>query len=378
MRILVLGGCGAMGIETVRDLVQTSSFDEITIVDINPERLHNVITQLRDRRLKGISLDIRYASELIQHMKGSTVVANCTPYHYGVIAAEAAIAAKVNYLDLGGLYNTPKQLTLDEKAKRAGIAVVLGCGATPGVTNLMARQATNELDRVDEVHIAFASFRDLAPSPGLLDTILDEFSPDTVRFFFRQGKFVEVPAFSGAQVVSFAKPVGRQTTYYVPHSEVHTIPRFIKGVKVVDVRGTWRPDIMEALRVFARFNLLRNNPVPVKGVSIGPREFLRAHLLRSNGMDEKGEWAFYLNVNVLGKKSGRRREITYNSSHPSMKVWGRSATARMTGISASIGAQFLARGDVMVQGVLAPEACFDPGPFFSELNRRGVKIHRSG
>src|SRR5262249_14957403 len=154
---------------------------------------------------------------------------------------EAAIAAKVNYLDLGGLYNTPKQLTLDEKARRAGVAIVLGCGATPGITNLMARQATKELDRVDEGHIAFASFRDLAPSPGLLDTVLDEFSPDTVRFFFRQGKFVEVPAFSGAKDIHFAKPVGRQTTYYVPHSEVHTIPRFIKGVKVVDVRGTWRP-----------------------------------------------------------------------------------------------------------------------------------------
>jgi len=35
MRAVILGGCGAMGSETTRDLAITSDFDEITIADLN-------------------------------------------------------------------------------------------------------------------------------------------------------------------------------------------------------------------------------------------------------------------------------------------------------------------------------------------------------
>ncbi|PYS49562.1 MAG: hypothetical protein DMF68_09625 [Acidobacteria bacterium] len=160
--MIVLGGCGEMGSEATRDLAQTSEFDEIVIADIDLSK---------------------------------------------------AIGAKVNYLDLGGLYNTPKQLELDEEARASGVTICLGCGATPGVTNLMARRAADQLDEVSEVHIAFASFRSIAPSPGLLDTVLDEFSPGSRRFYWRAGEFIEVPAFSGARRVHFAEPVGTIEVY---------------------------------------------------------------------------------------------------------------------------------------------------------------------
>src|SRR5262249_44610179 len=149
-----------------------------------------------------------------------------------LIVTRAAINARVSYLDLGGLHNTPRQLQLDEEARRAGVTICLGCGATPGVTNLMAKTAADQLDQVEEVHIAFASYRSIAPSPGLLDTVLDEFSADSKRFYWQDGEFIETPAFSGSRQVRFADPVGEIETFYVPHSETHTIHRFIgKGVK---------------------------------------------------------------------------------------------------------------------------------------------------
>src|SRR5439155_1647334 len=104
----------------------------------------------------------------------------------------------------------------------------------PGVTNLMVRRAADQMDRVEEVFIAFASFRSIAPSPGLLDTVLDEFSPGSQRFFWQEGQFVEVPLFSGTRRVRFAEPAGELEVYYVPHSETHTLPRFLgKGVRRV-------------------------------------------------------------------------------------------------------------------------------------------------
>jgi saccharopine dehydrogenase-like NADP-dependent oxidoreductase len=378
MRIMVLGGCGAMGSEATRDLAQTSDFEEIVIADADLQRAQALASESGGGRVRAIQVDANDEDALTESLRGFDVVANCTTYHFGLIVTRAAIKARVNYIDLGGLFNTPRQLELDEEAKRAGVTICLGCGATPGVTNLMARRAADQIDQVDEVHIAFASFRSIAPSPGLLDTVLDEFSPGSRRFFWREGQFIEVPAFSGAKQVRFAEPVGEIETYYVPHSETHTIHRFLgKGVRLVDVRGTWRPEIMRALCVFADLDLTGELTTNLNGQQISTKQFLRAHILEhATDFGGDGEWAFLLNVEVLGRRDGRPARLESTSRHPSRTEWGTAATARMTGIPASIAAQKIARGEVNRQGVVAPEACFDPELFFAELAKRGIIIEQ--
>ncbi|MBU6428904.1 MAG: hypothetical protein KGR26_07840, partial [Cyanobacteria bacterium REEB65] len=61
-------------------------------------------------------------------------------------------------------------------------------------------------------------------------------------------------------------------------------------------------------------------------------------------------------------------------SHPGEAEWGTSCTARITGIPASIGAQFLAAGYVTHPGVLSPDAAFEPLDFFAELQRRKIVV----
>ena len=378
MRIMVLGGCGAMGSEATRDLAQTSDFDEIVIADSDLRRAQGLAAELGGGRVRATQADASDDVSLTRLLRDFDVVANCTIYHFGLSATRAAINAGVNYLDLGGLFNTPRQLELDEAARTAGVTVCLGCGATPGVTNLMARRAADQLDRVDEVHIAFASFRSIAPSPGLLDTVLDEFSPGNRRFFWQEGQVIEVPAFSGAKLVRFAEPVGEIETYYVPHSETHTIHRFIgKGVRLVDVRGTWRPEIMRALRLFADLRLTGEQETQFNNQSIPTKQFLRAHLLE-HAADFGGddEWAFLLSVQVQGQRAGSAAKLEYINRHPARAEWGTAETAKMTGIPASIAAQKIARGEVSGSGVMAPEACFDPQSFFAELAKRGIHIEK--
>lgn len=366
-----------MGSEVTRDLAQTSDFEQIVIADADLARAECFAEELGSR-VRAIPADANDEAALAETLRGFDVVANCTTYHFGLIVTRAAIKARVNYLDLGGLFNTPRQLELEEAAREAGVTICLGCGATPGVTNLMARSAADQLDQVDEVHIAFASFRSIAPSAGLLDTVLDEFSPGSRRFFWQEGQFVEVPAFSGKKAVSFADPVGEIDTYYVPHSETHTIHRFIgKGVKLVDVRGTWRPEIMRALSVFADLELTGTATINFNGQTISTKQFLRAHVLEhSSEFGGQGEWAFLLDVQVLGQRDGRATQLEYRSRHPPRAQWGVAATAKMTGIPASIAAQKLGRREVNRTGVLAPEACFDPQAFFAELALRGIVIEQ--
>src|ERR1043166_1242395 len=376
MRVIVLGGCGEMGSEATRDLARTSEFEEIVVADLNLEKARALCEELGGGRVRAVRVDASDEQALSEQLKGFDVVANCTTYHFGMAATRAAIRAGVNYLDLGGLFNTPKQLELDAEARAAGVTVCLGCGATPGVTNLLARRAADQLDEGGEGHVAFASFRPVAPSPGLLDTVLDEFSSGSRRFFWREGEFVEVAAFSGARRVRFAEPVGEAEVFYVPHSETHALPRFLgKGVRLVDVRGTWRPEIMTALRVFAEFQLTGDRTVSVAGREINSKAFLREHILRhASEVGGAGEWAFLLNVEVKGRRDGAARRFVYTTSHPARDAWGTTATARVTGIPASIGAQKLAPREAARAGVMSPDACFDPLSFFEELSRRGVVV----
>src|SRR6266571_130962 len=382
MKVVVLGGCGAMGSETTRDLVTTSDFDEITIADLNITQAQTLANELntvtgRDH-VRAILVDASDEDALVRVMHGQDVVVNTMTYHFGLQATRAAIRAGVSYLDLGGLHNTPKQLALDNEAQAAGITMVLGCGATPGVTNVLARRGADDLDSVEAIHIAFASHRSIAPSPGLLDTIIDEFNPEASRFYYEDGQLVEVQPFDGARTIGFLPPVGEQEVYFVPHSETHTLRRFIdKGLRRVDVRGAWRPETMQALRLFLDYRLITSDPVQVNGTTFRAKEFLRAHLLQrasTRHADDVGDWAFLLYVEVKGSKSGREARRIYRTSHPGMSVWGQQATAKMTGIPASIGAQLLAHGEVRRTGVLAPEATFEPTRFITELARRDIRV----
>ena len=377
MKALVLGGCGAMGSETTRDLVNTSSFDEIVVADVDVAKAGAFCDSLGDSRLKAMPIDVTDVKALEELFKGYDIVVNCTSYKFGLGITEAAIAAGRNMLDLGGLYNTPKQLEMDDRAKAAGCTILLGCGATPGVTNLMARRASEQMDEVNEIHVAFATFRAIAPSPGLLDTVLDEFSPGPKRFYFENGEFIEVPPVEGEKNIEFFSPVGRQTAYFVPHSETRTMPRFFgPALRRVDVRGCWRPEIMEGLRTFNRFGLLGTAAVKLPGgVELGPKAFLREFFLQQSKPADEAEWAFLLNVEVVGKRGRQAVVATYNLSHPPRSEWGYSCTARVTGIPASIGAQFLASGRAKRPGVVAPEACFDPQEFFAELAKRQILVH---
>jgi lysine 6-dehydrogenase len=376
MQALVLGGCGTMGKEVTRDLAQTSDFDRIVVADKDGGRAQVFVDELGDKRLVAATVDVTRGADVETLLRECDAVANCTTYHFGLDLVRLAIACRKPYVDLGGLFNTPRQLELSVEAEQAGVPIVLGCGATPGVTNLMAQAAAQSMDSVERVEIAFGSLRPLAASPGLLDTILEEFSSTTKRFVYEDGRLIPVPPFDGARRVDFMPPVGTLETYYVPHSETHTIPRFLaKKPAHVSVRGSWHPEIMAAMRLFLAYGLTSEQPIVVAGLSIVPREFLRAHLLARKEPNGDRPIAFFLRVDVTGRVSHEPTTSTYRSAHPT--DWGAAGTARMTGIPASIALQALARGDVRRAGVMGPEAAFEPESFFQELRQRRIIIERT-
>lgn len=374
MRALVLGAAGVVGREVAAGLAAEGAVDALVLGDVDASGLRSLAREVdgTPRRVGGSD-----QRSLRAAMRGADLVVNCTTYHLGLAVTRAAIASGAHYLDLGGLYNTPKQMALDREARRAGVAVVIGCGATPGLSNVLVRRAADRLDAVREVHISFASHRDLAPSPGLLDTILDEFRPGVPRFVWRAGRLRPVSPFDGARRVRFPPPLGMQEVYYVPHSETYTIPRSLRGeLREVAVRGTWRPEDMRTLASLSRLGLTGDQPVRAEGASVAPLALLRALLLADPPTEPDLPWAFFLHVEVTGVRGRRKATVVQRASHPIS--WGRRATGRMTAVPAVVGAGEMARGAVRGTGVLPPERAFDPLAFLRGVRRLGVTVTSSG
>ena len=376
-KILVLGGVGAMATETTIDLAETSDFDEIMVADINFDKVESLIGKLKDKRLKAAKVNAESINDMSQLMRGFDVVANGLPRIYCENAIKAAIEAKVDMLDLISPHE--ETLALDQDARSAGICVVGGVGITPGITNILAQLGTDRLDKVEQIDIDFAAFRSIAHSPGLLHVILWEFDPGTEnRYFYKDGKLVPNPPFSGARTVHFPDPIGTQTTYYVPHGESQTLSKNIKGVKSVYIRGCFPPRAMSLVRALYDYGLYESKPIDYEDRKIQPLEFIRHYLLNSPQGDQTELWGYSVQVEVTGQFNANNVQLGFVTSHPPMQKWGgQRAYAKNVGIPLSIGAQMLVAGKAKKTGVDGIETMLPAEEFVNELRKRDFVINES-
>lgn len=375
MRVLVLGGAGAVCSETTRDLVRTSEFQEIVIGELAVGRAQELARELGDPRVRVVPVDAEDEAALTELLRGFDVVVNGLPFRYDLTVTRAAVAAGVSGLDLS---SEDPQFALHEEALRRGIVFIPGMGATPGITNVMARRGVEQLDRVTEIEIAFAAFRCLAPAPGLLETTLWEFTPgeeEREETYYEDGRWHPAPPLSGERSVRFHEWIGEQKVYLVPHDEVYSLPRSFPGVRRVTVRGCFPPHVMELMGALMRAGLLSEQPVTLGEQSWPAREVVRALLWAAPESRRNPVWGYGLVVEVKGERAGRPAGFRYRNRHPPQEEWGGPAAYyKNIGIPLSIGAQMIARGEVTRRGVVPPEQAIPPEPFFAELARRGIQV----
>ena len=372
MKALVLGGAGAVCSETTRDLVQYSDFDEIVIAEYNLEAANELIKEFGDSRLKVVQFDANDYDAMLKLFPGHDVVINGLPWKYDLAVTKACVAVGVNGLDVS---TEEDQWDYDQTAKDKDLVFIPGVGATPGITNAMAKKAADQMDEVDDIQINFAAFRCPAPAPGLLITFLWEFHPETEgRVYYENGEFHWVGPFVGLKDVDFGGEIGKQEVCYIPHPETRTMPKSL-GAKKVSVQGCFPPQAMNLAKTLLEWGLYDEEPFTYKGIEINSLEMIHQLLLRSPQTKETPVWAYGLVVEVFGKKDGKDLKIKLWNEHPPMDKWGgKAAYYKNIAIPLSIGAQMIARGDVGLRGVLPPETAIDPDIFFDELMIRGIDV----
>jgi len=366
MRVLALGGCGAQGFFATKDLVESADVSAVVIADIDLEKATKVASDIASPKLSTMRVDVNDHQGLVQAMKDVDVVLNCTGPYYelGLKVVKAAIEAGKNYVDFCDDYDaTQEMLALDSLAQEKGITILVGLGASPGLANVAVKYAADKLDQVDEVRIAWVIGAGEPEGPAVLYHSFHGITGAVPQFL--DGKLVEVPALSGEEIIDFPQPVGKAQVFYFGHPEPVTIPQTIKGVRTVTNKGgVLPPEFNELLKVFAEFGLTSPTPIMVKGREVSPRDFLVAYMASLPAEEVPPEQRLSAAIfEVKGKKEGIDVTYTYG---------GAANMGPGTGISASIGAQMLGRGEIKVKGVVAPEACIDPEPFMAELAKKGI------
>ncbi len=368
MRILVLG-CGEMGEAAIADLARYGRPDAVVVGARDPDKARRVVARAAEGAPKVTveRIDVADAPALRALMQGFDAVVNCIGpnYKHELAVARAAIGARVSLVDLNDEFETTlAMLELDAAARQAGIAIVMGLGASPGVTNVLVRAAANQLDVVEEIETAWVMSGPDPGGPALSYHLLYSLSGRALTW--DDGALVEVRSFvDGRRRVEFPAPVGGMDVFHVGHPEPITLHRSFPSARRVTDRASFNPpEVNGWIRHLGRLARQADGPIAVGAQQVEAMDLAAACLHHAckamDGVSRDGA----LLVEVAGTRGGKRRKLVFSSA-------GRLANG--TGIPAAIGAVMLAQGKIAKTGVLPPEDCIEPDDFLYELfNRRDV------
>jgi saccharopine dehydrogenase-like NADP-dependent oxidoreductase len=348
--VVVFGAAGAVGASLSRDLASDERLS-LRLVDVDT----TVIDDLRSERVEVIKADLLDSREVAKVCHGAGLLMNCLSFAFFDHVLATAIDQRLDYADL------VSEPTAEQAAavEAAGIVAVPGLGLSPGLTNVIVRHASEEIE-LRSVEILFAIFREIAPSRGALDTIIweaGEFSPD--RNYYEDGRLVPAGPADAGRTIDFGGDFGTLDVYVRPHPEPKSLPRNFPTIRHCSVRGTWQPELMADLAVLNRYGLLDEENGPRTKEAIWSR--------RGGVVGERYFGQFAARIEVGGATAGARVRRIYDIVVPPD-----GSTYPLTGTCAGVGVRLLARRQRDRAGVLEPEVFFDPHEYLEALEKQGV------
>lgn len=137
------------------------------------------------------------------------------------------------------------------------------------------------------------------------------------------------------------------------------------------------PGHCDLLWQLIRLGLLSDDPIAVEGCSLAPRAFLRDALAPKlqYGPDERD--LAILRVDARGHKDGEFTEIVDELIDRRDLASGWFAMNRTVGVTASVVAQMILRGDISRRGVGSPTSDIPGEALLARLRERGIEVTQS-
>lgn len=389
MRILIIG-TGGVGSAAAKIAVRRDFFETLVVADYDPARPEALVDELGDPRVSAASIDASDAASVTALCREHAIthVLNAVDPRFVMPIFDGAFAAGAHYLDMAMSLSRPhpdrpheltgvklgdEQFEKSQQWEDAGLLALVGIGVEPGLSDVFARYAEDELfSSIDELGVRdganlVVQGYDFAPSFSIWTTIEECLNPPVI---YEEGRgWYTTPPFSEPEVFEFPDGIGPVECVNVEHEEVLLMPRWTKARRVTFKYGLG-DEFIEVLKVLHKLGLDRTDKVAVKGVEVSPRDVVAACLPdparlgdRMTGKTCAGVW-----VTGTGKDGTPRSSYLYHvaDNEQTMTEYGSQAVVWQTAINPVVALELIARGTWSGTGVLGPEA-FDARPFLDLL-----------
>ncbi|HSW35157.1 MAG TPA: saccharopine dehydrogenase C-terminal domain-containing protein [Candidatus Limnocylindrales bacterium] len=387
MKALILG-LGGVGTVIAKTLSRSKKFEHVVLSDINEKYIRELAKELGPVFSAKV-IDANNVNHLAQAFKDVDLVINAVVPEFNYNVLDAAVAAKIHYLDLAshGPVRLPNRITIqeeiekyDQKFRDIDRSAFLCSGIDPGATNIFARYLADQMDEVDDVLVRDA---DLSTVEGF--ELVIGFSPDTAieeclqpYLNYENGTFVQGEALTWSEEFAFPAPIGKLKVYSVSHEEAGTIPLYLgKPIKNCNFGYALPESFVNMLKVLRMVGLNSTNPIEVKGVKVIPRDVVTT--LLPNPLELGGKMKGYLCVGTLvrGTKNGKKiAKFMYSmeTHENAYKQMGVAGVSFQTGVPAAVIADLFADGLITRRGAF-PAEVIDPIPFVERLPHYGLHIN---
>ncbi|MBI4154616.1 saccharopine dehydrogenase NADP-binding domain-containing protein [Candidatus Woesearchaeota archaeon] len=376
-RIIILGGYGNIGKVVAKDLFSSCKHCEIVIAGSDKKKAEEYASSFNNKRVKGLGVNVKDINKTAEILKGSDVVINCVIYYLNLHIMKACLKAKANYLDLGGLFHmTKKQLKLHKEFKRNNLIAVLGCGSTPGITNIMAAYGSKFFDKLEEIHISFGDkdftkYNQPFVLPYTMYTLFDEFMLKPAVLTKRKLKFLK--PVTGEKEIEFPKPVGKLKGFLTLHSELATFPSSF-NLKECTFRVTFNEDFKNKIQFLIKAGFASEKDIKINNIKIKPKDFTARIMNQWLPKTKKINDLEYLKLELKGIKNRKSKNlILYCLTKSKNNI---PAGVYNTATPPSIIAQMIYSNKINIKGVLPSEKCINPENFFKELNKRDIIVFK--
>ena len=393
MKIVVVGA-GGVGAAAAAIAQRRDFFDRIIVADLDLDRSNTVVAGLDDGRFAAGRIDASDVAGLVALLRdaGADAVLNATDPRFNPQIFAAAFEARCTYLDMAATLSEPHperpysesgvklgdlQFAAHEEWSAAGLLALVGIGVEPGLADVFARHAADELfDELDEVGIRdganlVVEGYDFAPTFSIWTTIEECLNPPLI---WERGRgFYTTEPFSEPELFDFPEGIGPVECVNVEHEEVVLVPRALDCRRVTFKYGLGS-EFIDVLRTLHKLGLDSVRPVRAGGVDVAPRDVVAACLPNPATLGDRmrGKTCAGTLVTGTGKDGAPRAVYLYHvvDNERTMREYGHQAVVFQTALNPIVALELLAQGAWTGAGVLGPEE-FPSAPFLDLLAEYG-------
>lgn len=347
-----------------------SEVDRVTVADIDGQAAEAAASALGGKA-RALALDVLDEPAMGRALGEADLVINfCGPFfRFGIPVLQRVIAAGLPYFDIcDDPEPTLGMLRMDRPAREAGVIAVLGIGASPGLTNLLAVKAYGQLDSVQRLVTAWNVDGWIAET----ELARSRERPTAAYIHWMRQLSGDVSVYENG-VRTLRQPLdpvavdvpgyGRRRLYRVGHPEAVTLgrnfPELAEAPNLM-VLGTEMRVVLQALAakidageldVDEAAERLARQDAGLVGLG-GMLRILLGKLRRERAMPE-------LFALAEGEKDGRAAVATC-----ALRAYPDFSMAEVTGVPLAVAVRLFLDGRITAYGVHAPETAIDADTFF--------------